>query len=221
MDDLNTSPNQFPAELIKIGLTGGIGSGKSAVAKILEEQGAVIIDTDAIAHQITGPNGLAMTAIHAYFGQDFINPDNSLNRTKMRELVFNDDQAKLALEGITHPLIAQETYRLAVEAASHKPPYIVFMVPLLIESGQWLHQTPSKIDYLVVVDCPEEAQIKRVQLRNGLSPEIIQKIMQKQASRDQRLKNADAVITNDGDFAHLETQTKLLHQRILADLTRN
>lgn len=221
MDDLSLTLPQFPAELIKVGLTGGIGSGKSAVAKMLEEQGAVIIDTDAIAHQITGSNGLAIAAIRSHFGQDFINPDQSLNRTKMRELVFNDDQAKTALEQITHPLIAQETSRLAIEAASKKPPYVVFMVPLLIESGQWLDQTPSKIDYLAVVDCPEEEQIKRVQLRSGLDPEIIQKIMQKQATRDQRLKKADFVITNDGDFAHLETQTKVLHQRILADLTRN
>ena len=221
MDDLNNLTHRSTSQIIKIGLTGGIGSGKSAVANLLEKQGAVIIDTDAIAHQITAPGGAAIAAIESYFGSDFINPDKSLNRSKMRELVFNNDEARLALEQITHPLITQETFRLASEATLKSPPYLVFMVPLLIESGKWLDQTPSKIDYLVVVDCPESEQIKRVQQRNGLDAEIIKKIMAKQATRDQRLKRADFVIKNDGDFAHLETQTHMLHQRILTDLTRN
>ena len=98
MDNLNTSPHQLSKQLIKVGLTGGIGSGKSAVAHLLEKQGAVIIDTDAIAHQITAPGGAAIAAIESYFGSDFINPDKSLNRSKMRELVFNNDEAKLALK---------------------------------------------------------------------------------------------------------------------------
>ena len=221
MDNLNHSPHQSPRPIIRIGLTGGIGSGKSAVAHLLEKHGAVIIDTDAIAHQITAPGGAAIAAIESHFGQDFINPDKSLNRSKMRELVFNDDEAKLALEQITHPIITQETLRLASEALPKNPPYVVFMVPLLIESGQWLDQAPSKIDYLVVVDCPENEQIKRVQQRNGLDAELIKKIMAKQVTREQRLKRADFVIKNDGDLAHLETQADMLHQRILADLTRN
>jgi len=213
-------PNQPLAQLIKVGLTGGIGSGKSAVAQFLEKQGAIVIDTDAIAHEITAPGGAAMPAIESHFGQDFLNPDKSLNRTKMRALVFNDIEAKLALEHITHPLISQITTELAHKAAEKNPPYLILMVPLLIESGKWLDQKPSKIDYLVVVDCPEAEQIKRVQKRNGLDTEIIEKIMAKQATREQRLSKADFVIKNDGDLAHLEAQAIKLHQRILADLTR-
>jgi dephospho-CoA kinase len=221
MDNLNNSPHQLSKQLIKVGLTGGIGSGKSAVANLLEKQGAVIIDTDAIAHQITAPGGAAIAAIESYFGSNFINPDKSLNRSKMRELVFNNDEAKLALEQISHPLITQETLKLASQAAVKNPPYVVFMIPLLIESNKWLDQNPKKIDYLVVVDCPENEQIKRVQQRSGLDANIIKKIMAKQATREQRLKRADFVIKNDGDFTHLKTQTDELHQRILADLTRN
>lgn len=220
MDDLNIGANQPLAQLIKVGLTGGIGSGKSAVAQILEKQGAIVIDTDAIAHDITAPGGAAMPAIESYFGQDFLNPDKSLNRAKMRALVFNDEKAKLALEHITHPLISQITTERANQAAEKHPPYLVLMVPLLIESGKWLDQTPSKIDYLVVVDCPEAEQIRRVQKRNSLDAEIIQKIMAKQATREQRLSKADFVINNDGDLAHLEDQAITLHQRILADLSR-
>jgi len=221
MADLNRSPNQKLDQLMKVGLTGGIGSGKSAVAHLLEKEGVIIIDTDAIAHAMTAPKGAAMAAIQAHFGQDFINPDQSLNRTKMRELVFNDPKAKLSLEDIIHPLITEETLRLAQEAALKNPPYVVFMVPLLIESRKWLDQAPPRINYLVVVDCPEKEQIRRVQERNGLPLEMIQKIIDQQATRQQRVERADFVIHNDGDFAHLEAQTKVLHQRILADLTRN
>jgi len=221
MADLNHSPDQTLDQLMKVGLTGGIGSGKSAVAHLLEKEGVIIIDTDAIAHAMTAPGGAAMPAIQAHFGQDFINPDQSLNRTKMRELVFNDPKAKLTLEKITHPLITEETLRLAKEASLKNPPYVVFMVPLLIESRKWLDQDPPRINYLVVVDCPEKEQIRRVQERNGLALEMIQKVMDQQATRQQRIERADFVIHNDGDFAHLEAQTKVLHQRILADLTRN
>lgn len=221
MADLNHPPDRTLDQLIKIGLTGGIGSGKSAVAHLLEKEGVIVIDTDAIAHAITAPNGAAMSAIQANFGQDFINPDQSLNRTKMRELVFNDPVAKLTLEKITHPLITEETLRLAQEATLKNPPYVVFMVPLLIESRKWLDQAPPRINYLVVVDCPEKEQIRRVQERNGLPVDMIQKIIDQQATRQQRAERADFVIHNDGDFAHLEAQTKVLHQRILADLTRN
>jgi dephospho-CoA kinase len=140
--------------ILKLGLTGGIGSGKSAVAQIFEKMGAAIIDTDQIAHQITAPNGVAMEAIEKAFGKSLIAKDGSLDRVKMRELVFNDPQARLALEKITHPLIAEQTEIMALAAMQHNPPYIVFVVPLLLVSGKWLNQTPVKIDCVVVVDLP-------------------------------------------------------------------
>jgi dephospho-CoA kinase len=217
MESLDTSQLIIPHQaILKIGLTGGIGSGKSAVAKILEKEGACIIDTDQIAHQVTGPNGQAMNQIRAHFGDSFINTDGSLNRAAMRELVFNHPEAKVQLESITHPLIHQETERLAQEAAKNTPPYIIFMVPLLIESGYWLKQTPPKIDYLLVVDCSKELQIKRVVQRNKMHPELIEKIIATQAPRKQRLEVADYIIDNSSDFGHLKEQCQRLHQQLLS-----
>ena len=142
---------QKTGPILKVGLTGGIGSGKSAVAQVFEKMGATIIDTDQIAHQITAPNGLAIDAIEKEFGASFIASDGSLDRAKMRELVFNDPQARLALERITHPLIAEQTEMLTIAAMQHNPPYIVFVVPLLLESGKCLNQTPSKINSIDIV----------------------------------------------------------------------
>ena len=216
MDSLDTSQIiTLPSAILKIGLTGGIGSGKSVVARLLEKEGAVIIDTDKIAHQITAPDGQAMTQIKTKFGNAFINADGSLNRVAMRELVFNNSDAKTQLEGITHPLIQQETERLAQEAAKNNPPYIIFMVPLLIESGRWLNQNPPKIDYLVVVDCPKELQIQRVVQRNEIDPKLIEKIIATQTSREKRLEVADYVIDNSANLESLEKQCQELHQQFL------
>lgn len=203
--------------ILKLGLTGGIGSGKSAVAQIFEKMGAAIIDTDQIAHQITAPNGVAMEAIEKAFGKSLIAKDGSLDRVKMRELVFNDPEARLALEKITHPLIAEQTEIMALAAMQHNPPYIVFVVPLLLESGKWLNQTPVKIDRVVVVDCPEELQISRVQSRSGLERSAIEKIIQTQAKRADRLAVADYVIENNLDLSKLEEKTAAVHQALLSN----
>ena len=136
----NTQHSHLPTQhVLRVGLTGGIGCGKNAVAAYLESMGALIIDTDLIAHQITGPNGSAMPAIKSLFGEEFLQPDGSLDRARMRALVFNDPKSKLALEQITHPLIHQKSQEIAVEGTKKQPPYIVFMVPLLIESRSEEH----------------------------------------------------------------------------------
>ena len=212
----NTQHSHLPTQhVLRVGLTGGIGCGKNAVAAYLESMGALIIDTDLIAHQITGPNGLAMPAIKSLFGEEFLQSDGSLDRARMRALVFNDPKAKLALEQITHPLIHQKSQEIAAEGTKKQPPYIVFMVPLLIESGQWINQTPAKIDYVVVVDCSEELQISRVMARNQLPKETIQKIMASQTSRHERISVSDYVIENNGTLEELEVESKRLHQILL------
>jgi dephospho-CoA kinase len=208
---------QKTGPILKVGLTGGIGSGKSAVAQVFEKMGAAIIDTDQIAHQITAPTGLAINAIKEEFGAAYIAKDGSLDRAKMRELVFNDPQARLALERITHPLIAEQTESLAIAAAQQNPPYIVFVVPLLLESGKWLNQNPPKIDSVVVVDCPEELQISRVQSRSGLDRASIEKIIQTQAKRADRLAVADYVIENNLDLTDLQEKTAAVHQTLISN----
>jgi dephospho-CoA kinase len=135
----------------------------------------------------------------------------------MRELVFNDPQARLALERITHPLIAEQTETLVIAAAQQNPPYIVFVVPLLLESGKWLNQTPAKIDCVVVVDCPEELQISRVQSRSGLDRASVEKIIQTQAKRSERLAVANYVIENNLDLADLQEKTAAVHQALISN----
>lgn len=194
-----------------IGLTGGIGSGKTAVSNILGELGAGIIDTDLISHQITASNGKAIPLISAAFGADFIDPQGALNRSKMRALVFEDANARQALEQITHPLIRQETAKQAFDLAKSGVPYLVFVVPLLIESGSWI----NLIDYLVVVDCPEETQIQRVMHRNNMSRPEVENILKAQTSRNSRLAAANAVIENWGGLDELKLPVLKLHQQLL------
>jgi dephospho-CoA kinase len=194
-----------------IGLTGGIGSGKTAVSDLLGKLGAGIIDTDLIAHQITAPNGLAMKAIEQHFGADFIDPTGALNRDKMRALVFTDSVARKQLEAITHPLIRRETIRQAKALSQNGASYLVFVVPLLIESKSWQGVT----DLLVVVDCPTELQIQRVMQRSNLSRAEVEKILKAQTSREDRLKHADIVLENLGKLADLEAEVTQLHQKIL------
>ncbi len=199
-----------------IGLTGGIGSGKSAVAKRLAELGATVIDSDQIAHDITAPHGAAITAIQARFGPEFLAADGSLNRAKMRHLVFNDPNALQSLEAITHPLIHAETLRQACVAHQDGALYLVFMVPLLVESGYW----PQVIDHLVVVDCPPELQITRVMQRSNLDRSEIEQIMRKQALREDRLATADTILLNDGSLDKLTPQIDVLHQLILKNRSK-
>jgi dephospho-CoA kinase len=194
-----------------IGLTGGIGSGKTAVSDLLTQLGAGIVDTDLIAHQITAPHGSAMALIEKQFGPEFIASDGALNRDKMRSLVFATPEARKSLEAITHPLIRQETAKQALQLSEEGASYLVFVVPLLIESESW----QNLIDLLVVVDCPQETQIQRVMQRSNLSREEVKQILAAQASRQERLKYADMVIENQGSPKQLAVEVQNLHQKIL------
>ena len=160
-----------------IGLTGGIGSGKSAVADLLAKQGAAVIDTDQIAHALTVPGGAAMPQITAQFGDNFLTPEGALNRAAMRERVFSDAGAKRQLEAILHPLIWQQTQ---IDAGRMPGSYLVFVVPLLVESGRWT----DRVDRVLVVDCSEALQLERVMRRSQLSAEQVRAIMATQASRE-------------------------------------
>lgn len=191
----------------KLGLTGGIGSGKTQVANLLAGWGASVIDTDLIAHSLTAPAGQAIEPIRQMFGAEVLEPSGALNRARMRELVFADPARRVELEAILHPLIAQAVRQ---EAAQAQGLYVVFVVPLLIESGRWRQQ----IDRLCVVDCDQLTQIERVQSRSGLALGTIQKILAAQATREQRLAVADDVIDNSKavNMADLEKQVLVLHQ---------
>ena len=177
--------------MLKIGLTGGIGSGKTRVSDILGELGAAIIDTDRIAHQVTAPGGVAIEPIRAAFGEAMIDPSGALNRPAMRTLVFAEPEKRRQLEAIIHPLIAQEVIR---QSESRKGIYQVFVVPLLVESGRWT----DRVDRVCVVDCDEQTQLARVMARNQMSEQTVRQMMAAQATRTQRLAAADDVVINDG-----------------------
>jgi dephospho-CoA kinase len=187
-----------------VGLTGGIGCGKTTVADMFAARGAAVIDTDRIAHQLTAPGGLAIPAIRARFGDAFLTSSGAMDREKMRALVFADSVAKIDLESILHPLIRTETEHAATQA---RGAYLIFVVPLLIESGTW----KQRISRLLVIDCPEPMQVIRVMNRNGLSKPQVQAIMATQVSRKERLDAADDVIVNDGDASALVPQIDCLH----------
>ncbi|MEJ1167813.1 dephospho-CoA kinase [Variovorax sp. CCNWLW235] len=174
----------------RIGLTGGIGSGKSTVAALLVAEGAVLVDTDAIARRIAEPGGIAMPAIEAAFGRTAIATDGGLDRAGMRQLVFADSSARKRLESILHPLIGAETERLAA-AAGQAP--VVFDVPLLVESGRWR----ANVDRVLVVDATEETQLRRVMARSGWTPDAVRAVIAQQAPRRLRRAAADAVIFNE------------------------
>lgn len=192
-----------------LGLTGGIGSGKSAVAERLAALGAGLVDTDAIAHELTGPSGGAMPAIVAAFGQGVVAENGALDRGAMRRRVFADPAARAVLEAILHPLIRQLSADRCREMAT---PYVVLAVPLLVESGDYR----ARCDRVLVVDCPESVQVARVMARSGLGAEEVRAIMSAQASRDARLAVADDVIDNSGDLAALDEQVASMHRRYLA-----
>lgn len=193
---------------LRVGLTGGIGSGKTAVADLLARQGAAVIDTDAISHALTAPGGLAIEPLRREFGSSVIGQDGAMDRARMRELVFSDPQAKARLEAIIHPLIGQEVER---QAGEREGAYQVFVVPLLVESGRWR----DRVDRICVVDCDEATQVQRVQRRSGLAPEMIARIMNAQASRAERLAVADDVIVNDGSTTREQLVERALAQHRL------
>lgn len=194
-----------------VGLTGGIGSGKSAAAERFAELGAAVVDTDAIAHELTRPGGAAIGPIRAAFGNGVITPEGALDRGAMRRLVFRDAEAKGRLEAILHPMIRAETDRRARAALAAGAPYIVLVVPLLVESGSYRR----RVNRVAVVDCGEETQVRRVVARSGLAPEEVRAIMAAQASRARRLEAADDVIDNEGDLAALRAQVDALHRKYL------
>jgi dephospho-CoA kinase len=188
----------------RIGLTGGIGSGKSTVAGFLARRGAAIIDADAISRSLTAPGGRAMAAIVRTFGEAMLGPDGAMNRQAMRERIFQDPHAKRQLEHIIHPLVSQVVAEQAQSALHQGQQCLIFDVPLLVESGaRWRRQ----LDRVLVIDCDEDTQCQRVMLRNGLNAVEVQRIIQQQATRAQRLACADLVIFNQGlSLSQLETQ---------------
>jgi dephospho-CoA kinase len=194
---------------LRVGLTGGIGSGKSVVAAQFAALGASIIDTDQIARGMTVPGGPAMPAIVAEFGPEFADASGAMDRERMRALVFSDLGAKARLEAILHPLI-RATALAAAESATGA--YVIYDVPLLVESGSWR----DRVDRVLVVDCPEDAQVARVTARSGLDASQVRAIMATQATRAARLAAADDIINNEGELAALAPQIARLHNLYLA-----
>jgi dephospho-CoA kinase len=193
---------------MRIGLTGGIGSGKSTVASRLVALGAAVVDTDAIARELTAPGGAAIAPLREAFGARAITADGALDRAYMREHVFADAGAKRRLEGILHPLIAAEAWRRAEAARSTTP--VVFDVPLLAESAHWR----ARVQRVIVVDCAESTQVERVVRRSGWSVHDVQRVIAQQTPRARRRAIADAVIHNDGlslDALHAEVDALWAH----------
>lgn len=190
-----------------VALTGGIGSGKSTVAQGLAELGAGVIDTDAIAHELTAAEGLAIGPIVKAFGREVLTPEGALDRARVRRMVFTDPQARRRLESILHPLIESEMLaRLAATPAE----YALLVIPLLFETGQERHA-----DRVLVVDAPESLQIARVKGRSGLSEDEIRRIIAAQIPRHERIARAHDLIDNSGTLADLKPQIQCLHQHYL------
>ena len=194
-----------------VGLTGGIGSGKSAAADMFADLGATVIDADAIAHELTGPAGSAMPAIHAAFGKAFVTAEGALNRPVMRQTAFNDPATKSRLEAILHPLIRQQSEARSRAAIAAGAPYLILVIPLLVESADYR----DRVNRVLVVDCPEELQVARVMARSKLAAGEVESIMAAQASRAERLAAADDIIVNAGDLAALKNQVEALHRNYL------
>jgi dephospho-CoA kinase len=190
-----------------VGLTGGIGSGKSAAADEFEKLGASIVDTDAIAHELTQKGGVAIPEVARLFGKDFVR-DGAMDRKKMRDHVFARPEEKKKLEALLHPLIREES-RQRIESAGG--PYVMHVVPLLIESPDYR----SRVDRVLVVDAPEEIRVARVQARSGLAPDEVRAIIRGQAPSAARLAAADDVIDNGGERDALRNQVAALHQKYL------
>lgn len=194
-----------------VGVTGGIGCGKTTVTDLLAARGASVVDTDAIAHQLTGVDGAAMPAIAAAFGTTVVRPDGSLDRAAMRRLVFADTSARTRLEAILHPMIRRESEARCDAAARANAPYVLLVVPLLVETGGYR----ERVARILVVDCSEEVQVSRVMARSRLSADEVRAIMATQASRAVRLAAADDVVLNDDGLDSLHAQLDVLHARYL------
>jgi len=191
-----------------IGLTGGIGSGKSAAANAFAALGATVVDTDAIAHALTRPGGTAIDGVRALFGEDALSADGAMDRARVRSRVFSNPAERVRLEALLHPMIGAESRRQIDAAAG---PYVVHVVPLLVEAPD--HR--DRYARIAVVDCPEAMQVSRVQRRSGLEESEIRRIVSSQVPRARRLAAADDVIDNGGSLESLEAQVRALHKRYL------
>jgi len=191
-----------------VGLTGGIGSGKSAAADEFARLGATVVDTDAIARELTGPGGAAVPEVRRLFGKVFVDASGAMERKRMRDLVFADAQEKQRLEALLHPMIRAESARRIAAATG---PYALLVVPLLIESAGYR----ERVGRVLVVDCPEAIQITRVRQRSGLPEEEIRRIIASQVQREKRLAAADDVIDNSGPVSALQQQVRKLHETYL------
>jgi len=192
-----------------VGLTGGIGSGKSAAAEEFGRLGATVVDTDAIAHELTQSGGAAIGEIRRRFGSDYVEPTGAMDRAKMRALVFRDPAAKRKLEQLLHPMIRAESERRIAAASG---PYVIHVVPLLVESAEYR----QRVARVLVVDCPEAVQVERVRQRSSLSEEEVRRIIGAQIKSEVRLAAADDVIDNAGTLDALHKQVRELHVRYLA-----
>lgn len=196
-----------------VGLTGGIGSGKSTVAELFVALGAALVDTDRVAHELTAADGAAMPMLRQAFGDVVVAADGALDRAVMRRLVFADAAARARLEGILHPMIRELS---AERCRAATAPYVLLAVPLLVESGSYR----ERCQRILVVDCPEALQIDRVMARSGLARDEVEAILASQATRQQRLAIADDVINNDGELTRLEQQVAILHRQYLDRQTK-
>ncbi len=181
--------------MVRVGLTGGIGSGKSTVAALLAGHGATVIDADAISRSVTAVGGSAIAQLHQEFGPDFITAEGALDRDRMRQASYADPQARKRLEAIVHPLVGAESARQESTAVAQLAKCIVFDVPLLVESRRWR----QRVDLVFVVDCLPQVQIARVMRRSALDAATIERIIASQATREERLRAADIVVSNSGD----------------------
>ncbi len=194
-------------KILHIGLTGGIASGKSTVAELFAARGVPIIDTDRIAREVVEPGQPPLERLVERFGQGILTPDGHLDRPKLREIVFSDPKARADLEALTHPAIGTAVEALSAAAGG---PYQILIIPLLVEKG-----LTGRFERVLVVDCPEEVQLERLQQRDGSTPEQARAILNAQTSRAARLKAADDVIHNESDLAALREQVATLHQQYL------
>jgi dephospho-CoA kinase len=195
-----------------VGLTGGIGSGKSTVGAAFERLGVTLVDADVIAHGLTASGGTAIPAIVEAFGTAFIRPSGAMDRDRMRAHVFAVPAARATLEAILHPMIRAETAR---QVAGARSAYCMLMVPLLVEASRRDPAWRERFDRILVADCREATQVKRVMSRNGFDEAAVRRIMAAQATRTERLAHADDVIDNDGDLAALAPQVERAHERYL------
>lgn len=191
--------------MLVVGLTGGIGAGKSTVARMFAARGIEVFDADAVAHRLLEPGQPALKGVVRAFGSDILGADGGLDRATLRRRVFAEPKSRRRLEGIVHPLVYAELARLVLGATGS---YCLLCVPLLLETGR-----RRSVDRLLVVDCPETVQIERVVRRSGLQPEEVRAIMAAQVSRSERLAAADDVIVNAADPASLEAEVDVLHRR--------